>query len=208
MGGWGEGGWGRSGPDKSHHMVPDSNSPAINNGLSFRVFSPGSSDSRLSGAKVQNTVCAHFLGGLRGIRETRPGGAGAAAGLGWPRDPRRQRLRPAPRSRGPGPPGAGAAEGKASDRRSGDISSLPCPFLRAVTRRPDAAPSAGSGEGSRPAEGRPRVCSAARVGQPEPVCKLSEESESRRGRRGPACPAMYTLPRYLHPSGVRRDFRG
>lgn len=78
----GRGARGGPGPDKSHHMVPDSNSPAINNGLSFRVFWPGSSDSRSSGAKVQNAVCAHFLGRLRGNQETRPGGAGAGAAAG------------------------------------------------------------------------------------------------------------------------------
>lgn len=104
----GPGGWGRPGPDKSHHMVPHSNSPAINNGFSFRVFSPGSSDSCSSGAKVQNAVCAHFLGRLRGNRERRPGGAGAAAGPGGPetradkgRAPRR--ALPGPGRRGPGP---------------------------------------------------------------------------------------------------------
>lgn len=156
-------------------------------------------------ARIFSAVCA---GTGRGGRE----GRGRPPGRVAP-DPCRQRPRPAPRSRGPGPPGAGAAEGKASDPRSGGISSPPCPFLEAMTRRPDAATSAGSGESSRPAEGRPRVCSTARVhahaqARPSPSASLSEESESPRGRRGPGRPDMDTLPRYLHPSGVRRDFRG
>lgn len=127
-GGGSLGGWRRPGPDKSHHMVPDSGSPTINHGLPSRGFWPGSSDSRESGGKVQNAVTARFLRGLgqegEGARPVCPRPARTKAlvhlpvpsrpevAQGKPADPRSGGLgvRPAPsRSGGPGPkrPGCG-----------------------------------------------------------------------------------------------------
>lgn len=126
-----------AGRDKSHHMVPDSNSPAINNCLPFG-FSPRA---RLIPAQVAEKckmlLVLIFSAVCAGRRRRGLEGAGAGPGHrpkpgAWRGGPETARTKaaPAPRSlRVAGPIGGRCCKSKTTDPRGEGI--RPCPGLKA-----------------------------------------------------------------------------